>query len=122
MTARTLARIQALSRLALGAGLLAAPGPLAGAWVGAAADQRPGQTLGIGLGGRDVAIALGTLQALTGRRGARAWLRAGIVADFADLAATLRARHDLPAAAVPATVALAGGSVLLGAYLQAALD
>jgi len=122
MTARTLARIQALSRLALGVGLVAAPGPLAGAWVGAAADHRPGQTLAMGLGGRDVAIALGTLQGLTARRGARAWLRAGIAADLADLAATVRARRDIPAVSVPVTVALAGGSVLLGAYLQAALD
>jgi hypothetical protein len=122
MTARTLARLQAAGRLAAGAGLTFAPGVVAGAWAGAAADNRDGQVLAIGLGARDVAIALGTLNALRSRRGAGAWLRAGVVADAADLLATLRARDTLPPLAVPAVVAIAGGSVLLGTYLQSALD
>jgi len=122
MTARTLARLQAAGRAALGAGLAAAPGLVAGAWVGAPADRRPGQALAIGLGARDVALALGTLRALSARRGARPWLRAGIAADLGDLVATLRARDELPPLAVPVVAAVAGGSVLLGAYLQAALD
>ena len=49
-------------------------------------------------------------------------MRAGVIADLADLAATLRHRDALPPLAVPAVAALAGGSVLLGAYLQHALD
>ena len=122
MTPRTLAIAQALGRLAIGAGLVAAPQTVAGAWVGAAGDRRPGQALAIGLGGRDAAIALGTLRALSSGRGAAPWLRAGIAADLADLYATLRARDEIPPASVPVTVAIAGGSVLLGAYLQAALD
>ena len=95
---RTLAGLQAAGRLAIGASLAAAPRLLAGGWVGGAADRRPGQVLAIGLGARDVALALGTLQALGARRGATAWLRAGIVADLADLVATLRARDELAAA------------------------
>jgi hypothetical protein len=122
MTARTLARIQAAGRLAAGGGLVVAPAVVAGAWAGAAADTRDGHVLAIGLGARDVAIALGTLNALRSRRGAGAWLRAGVVADAADLLATLRARDTLPPLAVPAVVAIAGGSVVLGAYLQSALD
>jgi hypothetical protein len=122
MTARTLARLQAAGRLVAGGGLAFAPGVVAGGWVGAAADRREGQLLAIGLGARDVAIAVGTLGALRSRRGAGAWLRAGVVADAADLIATLRARDTLPPLALPAVVAIAGGSVLLGAYLQAALD
>jgi hypothetical protein len=122
MTARTLARLQALGRIAAGSGLALAPGLVAGGWVGGVADKREGQVLAIGLGGRDLAIALGTLRALSSGRGAAPWLRAGILADAADLAATLRARDSLPPLAFPAVVAIAGGSVLLGAYLQAALD
>ena len=123
MTARTLARLQAAGRAALGAGLAAAPGLVGGAWVGAPADRRPGQALAIGLGARDVALALGTLHALSAPRGgARPWLRAGIAADLGDLVATLRARDELSPLAVPVVAAVAGGSVLLGAYLQAALD
>jgi hypothetical protein len=122
MSARSLATVQAAGRLVLGAGLTVAPALVAGRWVGGAADTRDGQVLAVGLGARDVAIALGTLHALRTRRGAHAWLRAGIVADAADLVATLRARDDLPALAAPAVAASAGGSVLLGAYLQSALD
>jgi hypothetical protein len=122
MTARTLARLQAFGRVALGGGLTIAPGLVAGGWVGGAADTRDGQALAIGLGARDAALAVGTLRALSSGRGARPWLRAGIVADVADLVATLRARDVLPPLAVPAVVAVAGGSVLLGAYLQSALD
>jgi hypothetical protein len=122
MTARSLAHLQAAGRLALGGGLALAPGLFAGAWVGGVADKRDGQVLAIGLGARDVAIALGTLRALRRRRGAGTWLRAGVVADAADLVATLRAREYLPPLAVPAVAAIAGGSVLLGAYLQSALN
>ncbi len=122
MTARTLARLQAYGRVVLGGGLVLAPGLVAGGWVGGVADRRDGQALAIGLGARDVALAVGTLRALSSRRGARGWLRAGIVADAADLVATLRARDALPPLAVPAVAAIAGGSVLLGAYLQSALD
>ncbi len=122
MTARTLARLQAAGRVAAGSGLALAPGVVAGGWVGGVADKRDGQALAIGLGARDVAIAAGTLRALSARRGARAWLWAGIVADAADLVAPLRARDSLPPLAVPAVAAIAGGSVLLGAYLQSALD
>src|SRR5688572_29441620 len=113
MDARSLARLQSLGRLGFGAGLALAPGTFAGAWVGGAADRPDGQTLAIGLGARDVALALGALRALSSGRGARAWLRAGMVADAADLAATLRARDELPPLAVPAVAALAGGSLLL---------
>jgi hypothetical protein len=45
-----------------------------------------------------------------------------MVADLADLVATLRTRDHLPPLATPPVVAMAGGSVLLGAWLQAALD
>jgi hypothetical protein len=122
MTARTLARLQAAGRLVAGGGLVFAPGVVAGGWVGGAADKRDAQVLAIGLGARDVAIALGTINALRSRRGAGPWLRAGLVADAADLVGTLRARDTLPPVAVPAVAAIAGGSVLLSAYLQSALD
>jgi hypothetical protein len=122
MTTRSLARLQAVGRLVLGGGLTLAPALVAGGWVGGVADKRDGQVLAVGLGARDMAIAVGTLNALRTRRGAGAWLRAGIAADAADLVATLRARESLPPLAAPAVAALAGGSMLLGAYLQSALD
>jgi hypothetical protein len=122
MDARSLARLQALGRLGLGAGLTLAPGLFAGSWVGGVADRREGQALAIAAGARDVAIAAGTLRALGGRRGASAWIRAGLLADAADAYATWRARDSLPALAVPGVLAIAGGSTLLGLWLQGAVD
>ena len=122
MDARSIARLQSLGRLVLGAGLIGVPGSLAGGWVGGVADKREGQTLAIAVGARDVALALGALSALRAGKGAGAWVRAGMLADAADLVATLRARDSLPPPAVPAVVVLAGGSLLLGAWLQSAAD
>jgi hypothetical protein len=122
MDARKAARAQALGRIAFGAGLALAPGPVAGAWVGGPADTRGGQVLAAAMGARDVGIGVGMLRAAGRRRGVRPWVRAGMLADGADLAATLRARDDLPAATVPLVAAMAAGSVLLGAWLHTALD
>jgi hypothetical protein len=122
MTPRTLAALQAAGRLALGAGIAAAPSLVAGGWVGAVADRAGGRVLAMGLGGRDVGLALGTAAALRGGNGVRPWLRAGMLADAADLVGTLRGRDALPPAAVPVVAALAGGSVVLGAWLQRELD
>jgi len=122
MTARTLAALQAAGRLALGGGIAAAPSLVAGGWVGAVADRPGGRVLATGLGGRDVALALGTAAALRGGHGVRPWLRAGMLADAADLVATLRGRGALPPAAVPVVAVLAGGSIVLGAWLQRELD
>jgi hypothetical protein len=122
MTPRSLARLQATGRVVLGAGIAAAPSLVAGGWVGAVADKPGGRALATGLGARDVAIALGTAAALRNGHGARPWLRAGMLADAADLVATLRARDALAPIAVPVVVAMAGGSVLLGAWLQRELD
>jgi hypothetical protein len=122
MDARSIARLQSLGRLALGAGLMAAPSRVAGGWVGGIADKREGQALAVAVGARDVALALGALRALSAGHGAGAWLRGGMLADAADLVATLRARDALPALAAPAVAALAGGSVVLAAWLQGAVD
>ena len=119
MDARSLARLQALGRLAP---LVAAPGLVAGGWVGGVADKPEGRVLAAGLGARDVAIALGTLRSIRAGHGAGPWIRAGLLADAADLVATLRARDSLPPLAAPAVVAIAGVSVILGARLQASVD
>ena len=124
MDARTLARLQAPAGSALGAGLVARP-RRRGRRLGRRdrPDRRAGQALAAGLGARDVAIALGALRALRSGRGAAGWIRAGVLADAADLvgdgACTATRCRRSPS---PAVAALAGGSVLLGAWLQRAVD
>jgi hypothetical protein len=118
----TIARAAGAARAAIGVALIAAPGPIGKRWLGDV-SERPGAQLAIsGLGGRDLALGLGTFWALSGRRRTpRPWLIASAGADTADLLATLRSREGLNTAAVIGTVAIAGGSAVLHAWLQSEL-
>jgi hypothetical protein len=119
---RDLARLQAFGRIAVGAALTVAPAPSGSAWIGRL-GRRPGATvLTTGLGARDLAIGAGIASALRRGHGANPWLRAGVLADLADLAGTVRARHDLPPLAVAGVGLLAGGSAALGLWIQSAVD
>jgi hypothetical protein len=119
---RNLARLQAFGRIAIGAALTVAPERSGRAWIGEV-GRRPGAgVLTTGLGARDLAIGAGIATALRRGHGANAWLRAGVLADAADLVATVRARHDLPPLAVAGVGLLAGGSVALGLWIQSAVD
>lgn len=119
---RSVARLQALGRIALGSALAVQPRFAAGAWVGGAADRPGAQVLSVANGTRDAAMGAGTVAALHRGDSVRPWLAAGIAADFADLVVTVRHRDHLPAPAVAGVGALATGSVLLGAWLYAQLD
>jgi len=122
MDPATIARGAAAARAAIGVVLLAAPGPAGKRWLGDVSEQPGAQVAISGLGGRDLAVGLGTLWALGGRRrGSRAWLIASGGADLADLVAVIRSRRGLSTAAVAGTAALAGGSALLHVWLQSEL-
>ena len=123
MDAKDIARAAAGARVAIGVALLAAPALSAKRWLGDV-SARPGAQVAIsGLGGRDLALGLGALWALGGRkRDARPWLIGSAVADTADFVSTLRSREGLTTASVVATVAIAGGSAALFAWLQSELD
>ncbi len=122
LDAATTARAAGAARAAIGIALLAAPGAIGRRWLGEVSD-RPGAQVAIsGLGARDLALGLGTAWAAAGRkRGARGWVIASGAADLADLVGTLRAREALSTASVVGTVALAGGSAALCAWLQSEL-
>jgi hypothetical protein len=122
MEPRDLARLHAFGRIAVGAALAVAPERSGRAWIGEV-GRRPGAAvLATGLGARDLAIGVGIASALRRGHGANPWLRAGVLADTADLVATVRARHDLSAPAVAGVGLLAGGSAALGLWIQSAVD
>jgi hypothetical protein len=121
MSPRTIARLVAAGRLGFGIALVATPGLIAPRWIGREGDGPGAHTLATGLGARDLVLAAGVLNALE-RGGARPWLIGSALADLGDLAATLRARRELPAASVAALIALAGGASLVGAWLAAQDD
>jgi hypothetical protein len=122
MDPRTLARLHGAARFAVGAAYVAAPGPAARAWIGADGDRESVRVLARAFGARDGAIGLGVLRAVGAGHGARPWVRAGVVADAADLLATVRARDSLPALQVAGVALIAGGSVALGLWLDRVVD
>jgi hypothetical protein len=122
MEPRDVARLHALGRIAVGAALTAAPERSGRAWVGEL-GRRPGAAvLTTGLGARDLAIGAGIASALRRGHGANPWMRAGVLADTADLVATLRARRHLPPLAVAGVALLAAGSAAVGLWAQSAVD
>ncbi len=110
--------IYAAGRLAYSGGLLLAPRQVAGAWLGPAAGGAPTQVAVRGLAARDATLAAGVLAATLTGRSRRSWLVLCALGDLADLGATLAApAGELPPNARTGTIALAGGSAVLGLLL-----
>jgi hypothetical protein len=116
--ALTLAR----ARIAIGAAALVAP-RLAARVMGAS-DSPAGAAplLARMLGGRDVALGLGTVIALDRGKPVRGWLEGSALADAVDCLACLLARGELSPNVVRATVGLGGGSAIAGILLSRRLD
>jgi hypothetical protein len=120
MDPRSLARRHAFGRIAIGGALAVAPGLAARGWIGPAAASAGTRVMTTAMGARDLAIGLGELRALDGRRpGAAApWIMAAALADAADLTATLRVRDELPKLGVAGVTILATGAIALAAWLH----
>jgi hypothetical protein len=122
MDPRTIARLIALGRVAIGATLMAAPAAVGEPWIGRPGRRRGVQVVLMAVGARDLALGLGTAWALGGGEPARAWLLAGVAADAADLVATVRHRDAIPPAAAAGVGIVAGGAAALGLWLQSELE
>ncbi len=122
MDPRTLTRALAYGRIALGAGLLVAPGAVAALWTGRDGRRPAARVLATGFGARDVALGAGTALALAHGQSVAPWIRAGMAADAADLLATWRARRSIPALPAVGVSLMAGGATALSAWLQRELD
>jgi hypothetical protein len=111
----------AASRIAFGVGLLAAPGTVAGRWLGEDAAREPVKVAVRGLGARDIALSVGALASLDDPDRLATWLAVTIASDLTDVAATLAVPSgQLPDNARWGTVALAGAGAAAGAALLAA--
>lgn len=75
-----------------------------------------------GLGARDVALAVGTLRSLDSGASTRGWIEGGVLADAADLVATLIARRHLPPVGAIGVSALAGYAALEGLRIARSVD
>jgi hypothetical protein len=109
----------AVARVALGAVALARPSAPARPWVGEPASELASQVLARALGGRDIALGLGALNAA--RQGPRArgaasgWFAAGALSDALDVTATVAAWPGLPRVTRWLIAASAGGAAVAGA-------
>jgi hypothetical protein len=118
------ASVLSAGRVAVGISFLVAPEKGGETWVGARAARRPAtQLLMLAIGARDVALGAGALGALRRgeRRSARAWMVGQFLCDLTDLAATVRARDDIPRTSFRAVSAIAAGSAATAAWGAAAL-
>jgi hypothetical protein len=118
----TVALTLARGRMAIGAAALVAP-RLAARIMGAGnSPAGAAPLLARMLGGRDVALGLGTVIALDRGKPVRGWLEGSALADAVDCLACLLARSELPANVVRATVGLGGASAIAGILLSRRLD
>jgi hypothetical protein len=113
------AKLYAAGRLVYSAGLILATERVASGWVGREGAASTATRIGLrGLAGRDTALAVCLLVADARGRSTRPWFGLCAIGDLADLTATLAApAEDLPPNSRRGTIALAGGSALVGALL-----
>ncbi|HEY1914549.1 MAG TPA: hypothetical protein VGH27_03145 [Streptosporangiaceae bacterium] len=115
--ARRGATAVAAGRVAIGVVALVAPPVVARPWVGDAGGTTEGRLLARTLGGRDLALGLGALAALTGQNAAGSavtWVGLAAVADVCDTVATAAAWRTLPATKW-LVAATAAGAAAIGA-------
>ena len=117
---RHVARGIAVGRIAAGVALLAAPRPVAKAWVGDDGDGPAAAVLTRAVGIRDLIMGAITLHTVTHPQVGPRWVATCAVADVVDCAATLVAREELPSKGLPVAL-LAGGSAVAGFAAAAGL-
>jgi hypothetical protein len=89
MDYRQLVRSLAAGRVVVGASLLFAPGLIGSRWIGDAARRREVKVITRAAGIRDLALGVGTLQALANGTPVRTWALMGGLSDAIDLGATV---------------------------------
>lgn len=110
------------ARSALGVAAIVVPAVPLAPWVGADRHRGSARLLARALGGRDLALGLGTLGALRSGGPLRPWVLAGALADAGDLAVTLLDWDRLPRAGRIAVATAAASGVLAAAVAVAASD
>ena len=123
MDHRSLARISAAGRVAIGTALLVVPQRVTKGWTGTDGATPGGRLLGRSLGARDLVLGLGVIGALDrGDPAARDWIRASALSDTADAVATALAYRQLPKRSRFGILVLAAGAAVGGFVAAEHLD
>lgn len=118
----TLAMSVARLRIAFGVAAAVAPGLVARAMGGRRGSDGVAPLTTRMLGGRDVALGLGTVIALDRGKPVRGWLEGSALADTVDCLACVLARERMVPPAFAGAVGLGAASAILGVILSRRLD
>ena len=118
----SVAMMQARGRIAIGVAAVAAPGLATRVMGSRRRSQGLAPLFARMLGGRDIALGLGTVIALDRGKPVRGWLEGAALADAVDLVACVLARESMSLRAFAASAGLGGASALLGVVLSRRLD
>jgi hypothetical protein len=120
---RNLARLIAWGRVGVGCTALVAPSRVSRPWVGPAGAKVESRLLARTIGGRDLALGIGTLRALSSTdREARPWVALAGVADAVDALATLSSFGELPRRTRWGVLAITLGAAILSTRVAISLE
>jgi len=119
---RELVQMLSFVRLVIGVGFLVMPRRLGRWWTGEEDISTTSRMALRSLGGRDVALAIGTLIALENHGNVRGWLEAGALADASDAVSTLTNWRDLPSLRRLVGLASSVSAVTVGLNLAQSFD
>jgi hypothetical protein len=123
--AKAVTKAVAFGRIALGGSYLLAPNLAMRLWPGRAAatedDQAVARLLARSVGGRDVALAVGALLALSHDTPVRGWVEAACLADGVDALAIGIAFRHLPRNRAVLMFAASLGTAMIGRRLASSL-
>ena len=111
----------ARGRIAIGVAAVVAP-RLATRVMGSGRSEPIAPLFARMLGGRDVALGLGTIIALDRGKPVRGWLEGAALADAVDCVSCVLAREDMKPRAFGAAAGLGAASALFGIVLSRRLD
>jgi hypothetical protein len=120
---RPLAQLVAWGRVGIGVSAIVAPTLMARPWIGADAGGTGSRLLARTMGGRDLALGVGTLRALgVSDTEARPWVALGGMADAVDALATVLAFGTLPRRSRWGILAVTVGAAVVSTRVAEVLD
>jgi hypothetical protein len=119
---RELVQIISIVRLGIGVGFFFFPSKLGRLWSGERESSTTSRMALRSLGGRDVALAIGTLVALENNGNVRGWLEAGALADASDAVSVLTNWSGQPRLRRLLSLASSVGATLIGMNLAQAFS
>jgi hypothetical protein len=119
---RELVQMLSFVRLVIGAGIFLMPRRLGRWWTGEEDISTTSRMALRSLGGRDVALAVGTLIALENDGNVRGWLEAGALSDASDAVSTITNWGDLPSLRRLLGLASSVSATMVGLNLAQSFD